>query len=172
LADVEVRDESGSNVPSGTTGRIHVRGPMVSSGYWVEGGRVDMSLDSDGWFATNDIGSIDEDGYLTVHGRIDNVIISGGIKIHAEEIENALMSHGAVACAVVIAVDDAEWGQSPMAFVERVAGGSCDADVLRNHLVDKLQKRTQPRRFEFVDVIPTLPSGKADRQALRARHRT
>jgi O-succinylbenzoic acid--CoA ligase len=172
LADIEIRDDSGGNVPSGTAGRIHARGPMVSSGYWVEGGRVEMPLDSDGWLATNDIGSIDEDGYLTVHGRIDNVIISGGIKIHAEEIENALMSHEAVARTVVVAVDDAEWGQSPLALVERKAGVNCDGEMLRNHLADKLPKHALPRRFGFVDVIPTLPSGKADRQALRARHRT
>ncbi len=172
LADVEIRDEPGSPVPPGATGRINVRGPMVANGYWAEGLRIEHALDSQGWFATSDSGSIDEDGYLTVHGRIDNVIISGGIKIHAEEIENALMSHEAVAHAVVIPLDDAEWGQSPMAIVEREAGGVCDEDTLRNHLSDKLPQLSQPRRFEFVDVIPTLPSGKADRQALRSRHRT
>lgn len=172
LVDIEIRDESGSNVPSGTIGRIHVRGPMVSSGYWIKVGRIEMSLDSDGWLATNDIGSIDDDGFLTVHGRVDNVIISGGIKTHAEEIENVLTSRHDVAHAVVIAIEDSEWGQSPMAIVELETGCDRDEAELRKYLAEHLPKHKMPRRFEFVDAIPMLPSGKADRQLLRSRYRT
>lgn len=172
LADVEIRDETGNPVAAGAEGRIHVRGPMVSDGNWDEAKGLVPSLDPQDWFATNDIGSVDEDGYLTVHGRGDNVIISGGIKMHAEEIENALTSHPDVARAVVIAVGDSEWGQSPLALVELVSGCSGDEVKLRDFLAERLPKHKMPCRLEFLSVIPLLPSGKADREMLRSRYST
>lgn len=172
LADIDIRDDNGSTVTSGTAGRIHVRGPMVSSGYWVAVGRVEMSLDSDGWFATNDVGSIDEDGYLTVHGRRDNVITSGGEKMQAEEIENALMTHEAIARAIVVAAHDPDWQQRPVAIVELKEGRSGYAEQFRQYLVSLLPKHKIPDRFEVVDSLPILPSGKPDRLALKDRYGT
>lgn len=172
LAELEIRDDSGATVAAGTEGRIHVRGPMVSEGYWGKDGRVVNILDHDGWFATNDIGSFDHEGYLLVHGRADNVIISGGEKIHAEEIENALTQHPSVARAVVVGIDDDEWGQSPVGFVELAPDRHADRNQLLDYLAERLPRYKLPRRIEILEKIPTLPSGKPDRQSIIVRQRT
>lgn len=172
LAEIEIRDDENHALPVGSEGRIHVRGPMVAESYWSGDGPPEGILDSDGWFRTNDIGSLDADGYLTVHGRIDNVINSGGEKIHAEEIENALALHESIAQAVVIGIDDPEWGQTPIALIVTKPCIRLDEVEIFEFLKGRLARHKCPRKIEIVDEIPTLQSGKPDRQAARLRHRT
>ena len=170
LSEIEIRDEDGATLPAGEEGRIHVRGPMLALGYWHADGRIRDFRDQDEWFATNDTGSLEDDGCLLVHGRIDNVIISGGEKIHAEEIENALTQHESVARGVVIGIDDTEWGQRPVAYVEARSGRLADPQDMMRFLADKLPRYKLPVRIEFLAEIPTLPSGKVDRKSMH-QHR-
>lgn len=171
LAEIEIRNDSGRVVPVGGEGRIHVRGPMVASGYWGLGGRVEDICDGMGWFGTKDVGTLDSDGYLIVHGRLDNVIISGGEKIHTEEIENALAGCAAVARAVVAGEGDAEWGQRPVAYVELRSGHSADANHMMTFLAGKLPRHKLPGRIEIVAELPLLPSGKMDRRRVQGHSR-
>ena len=103
-------------------GEILVRGETLFAGY-VEDETLDLPLDTNGWFHTGDLGELDENGYLRVLGRQDNLFISGGENIQPEEIEEALSAPPGVEAAVVVPVDDPEFGQRPVAFV-RMKGGS------------------------------------------------
>jgi O-succinylbenzoic acid--CoA ligase len=172
LSAIEIRDDEGRALPCGSEGRIHVRGPMVSGSYWSSDGQLKDILGTEGWFRTNDLGSLDADEYLTVHGRIDNVIISGGEKIHAEEVEGVLALVDAVDQSLVIGIDDPEWGQSPMAFVVLKPDRLVNETQIRTFLSERLPNHKIPRRIMFIGQIPTLPSGKPDRQALRDLQRT
>lgn len=172
LAEIAIRDEHGQAVAPGCEGQIHLRGPMVASMYFDRAGAAQPLAGADGWMPTRDVGSLDQDGYLTVHGRIDQVIISGGEKIHAEEIENALAEMATVTRAAVVGVPDAEWGEVPAAMIERAPGSADSVEDVRAFLTARLPRFKLPRMIEFVDDLPTLPSGKPDRRALRERYRT
>ncbi len=110
-------------------GEILVRGETLFHGYLHPDGSLALPLTEDGWFATGDLGFFDADGYLHVTGRRDNMFISGGENIQPEEIERHLCALEGVEEAMVVAVDDEEWGQRPVAFV-RVAHDR-NADVRR-----------------------------------------
>ncbi|HWO58145.1 MAG TPA: o-succinylbenzoate--CoA ligase [bacterium] len=172
LAEIAIRDEHGQAVAAECEGQIHLRGPMVASAYFDRAGAARPLAGADGWMPTRDVGSLDQDGYLTVHGRIDQVIISGGEKIHAEEIENVLAEMATVIRAAVVGVPDAEWGEAPAAMIERVPGSADSVEDVRAFLAVRLPRFKLPRIIEFVDGLPTLPSGKPDRQALRERYLT
>jgi O-succinylbenzoic acid--CoA ligase len=106
-------------------GEILVRGATLFAGY-VEDGKLDLPLDTDGWFHTGDLGESDENGYLRVLGRKDNLFVSGGENIQPEEIEEALSALPGVEAAVVVPVDDPEFGQRPAAFVRMEHGNTVD----------------------------------------------
>jgi O-succinylbenzoic acid--CoA ligase len=115
-------------------GEILVRGATLFAGY-VEGKTLDLPLDTDGWFHTGDLGSWDENSYLRVLGRQDNLFISGGENIQPEEIEEALSALPGVEAAVVVPVEDPEFGQRPVAFVRTEGGEPGDlAPKLREFL--------------------------------------
>ncbi|MFB6172897.1 MAG: acyl-CoA synthetase [Haloarculaceae archaeon] len=126
----------------------------------------------DGWLLSEDLGSVDEDGYVTFQSRKDDVIISAGYKIGPEEVEDALAGHPAVADAGVVGVPDDTRGEIPKAFVVLAAGhGPSEvlAEELTDHVRDRLAKYEYPREIEFVDDLPTTTTGKVRRRDLRAR---
>src|SRR3712207_445663 len=127
-------------------GEILVRGETLFAGY-VEGDPVRRPLDADGWFHTGDLGALDENGYLGVRGRRDNLFVSGGENIQPEEIEEALSGLDGVQDAVVVPVPDLEFGAHPVAFV-RAAEGAADQEILMRALEKVLPrfKRSEERR--------------------------
>jgi O-succinylbenzoic acid--CoA ligase len=115
-------------------GEILVRGATLFAGY-LEDENLDLPLDTDGWFRTGDLGALDENGYLRVFGRKDNRFFSGGENIQPEEIEEALAVLPGVEAAVVVPVEDAEFGQRPVAFVGMEEGSTVNlASELENVL--------------------------------------
>jgi O-succinylbenzoic acid--CoA ligase len=112
---------------------IMVRGKTLFLGY-VVGNKLQQSVDTDGWFATGDMGQLDDDGYLTVTGRKDNMFVSGGENIHPEEIEDAIRRLDNVADVVVVAVADTEYGERPIAFVRMETGHNLDGNRIAAHL--------------------------------------
>ena len=119
-------------------GEILVRGEALFEGYLQPDGTLDLPLTEDGWFATGDLGFLDDEGYLYVTGRRDNMFISGGENIQPEEIEKHLFALEEVEEAMVVAVDDDEWGQRPVAYVRMASGGPPDAGRLVEELRDVL----------------------------------
>jgi len=126
-------------------GEILVRGETLFAGY-VGGEGVDHPLDAGGWFHTGDLGELDGAGYLTVRGRVDNAFVSGGENVQPEEIEEALRRLEGVEEAVVVPVEDEEFGARPVAFV-RVAGGAPDPEALFRALGASLERFKIPASF-------------------------
>lgn len=141
----------GRSVDVGEEGEIVVEGPMVSPGYVGEPDRV-------GPHRTGDLGSLDEAGRLTVVGRRDDVIITGGEKVHPERVAGILDEHPQVRAAVVVGVADAEWGQRVVAVV----AGDVEGEALVSWAKQRLLAHEVPKRVVVVDEIPQVSLGKPD----------
>lgn len=166
LPDVEVRivDEDGRALPAGEVGEIQVRTPRVMKGYAGLG----SPLTSDGWLPTRDMGWLDEDGYVFMAGRKDDMIIRGGENIAPAEVEAVLMSHPAVDEAAVLGVEDEEWGQRVAAVVVPRPGRSLDVAELTRHCRARLASFKKPDVIRIVEELPKNPMGKVLRRDLKA----
>ncbi len=149
-------------------GEVEVTGPVLTTGYLDDPERIARSfaIDPDGtrWYRTGDLGTLAADGTLSISGRRDSVIISGGEKVLLELIEEAVTALPGLADAVVVALDDDEWGQVPVV----VTTGTADLAGVRAAVGGSLGRAAQPARVITVAGIPLLPSGKPDRQRLAA----
>jgi o-succinylbenzoate---CoA ligase len=138
-------------------GEILVQGPTVAPGH----------ADADGWLHTGDLGRIDEDGFLYVEDRIDDMIVSGGENIVPAEVEKVLLRHPEVADAAVVGREDPEWQQAVTAIVVLEDGSAVTPDELRRHCAEALAGFKVPKRVELAAALPRTPSGKLMRRALR-----
>jgi O-succinylbenzoic acid--CoA ligase len=138
-------------------GEILVQGPTVAPG----------RADEAGWLHTGDLGHIDEEGFLYVEDRIDDLIVSGGENVVPAEVEEVLLRHPAVADAAVVGREDPEWQQAVTAVVVLEDDGEATADELRRHCAEHLAGFKVPRRVELAAALPRTPSGKLMRRALR-----
>jgi acyl-CoA synthetase (AMP-forming)/AMP-acid ligase II len=169
LPFVDIRVRAGDeDVPwdGESMGELEVRGPWVASGYYEDDSQADRWTD-DGWFKTGDIVSMHPRGFIQIKDRSKDVIKSGGEWISSVELENAIMSHPAVAEAAVIAIPDEKWAERPLAAVVLKDGETVSADELKEHLAPKFAKWWLPDRFEFVEEIPKTSVGKFKKTALR-----
>jgi len=171
-ADLRIVAPAGSVddiLPAGEVGEILVRGPSLALGYWKDAAQTRARF-VEGWWRSGDMGFVDAEGDLFITGRIDNLINSGGIKVHAEEIERALLGHPRVVQAAVVGQPDAQWGQRIEAFVV-LRGDGIAPDALEAHCrAAGLAGFKLPKAFHRVDGLPTGPTGKLYRRALRADH--
>lgn len=166
--DFEVRDEHGAVVPPGVPGEVLVRGPEVFSGY--EGDEeLNRRSFSDGWFRSGDRAVLDEDGYLTLAGRIDELINRGGEKVSPVEVERVLLERDGVAEAVVFAVPHPSLGAEVAAAVRLRPGSAAGEAELRRSLAQHLAPFKVPRRIVVVSELPTGPTGKPVRAELAER---
>ncbi len=161
--EVDIRDEEGSPVATGASGEIWVRGEQVSGEYLGRNSRVTP----DGWFPTNDGGSLDDDGYLYVEGRIDDIIVRGGENISPGEIEDVLLSHSAVADAAAVGVPDEQWGEAVAAVVVPAKGQTVDIAELQEFVKTQMRSSRTPDRIEVRHELPYNETGKLLRRILR-----
>ena len=168
LPDVEVRvvDETGTPRPVGETGEIAIRAEVVMKGYWNRPAETREAI-RDGWFFTGDAGYFDADGYLYIHDRIKDKIVSGGENIYPAEVEAALAAHAAVAETAVIGVPDPKWGEAVKAFVVLRPGHSPSAAELIAFARTRIAAFKCPKSIEFVHAVPRNASGKILRRELR-----
>lgn len=138
-------------------GEILVQGPTVAPGL----------ADADGWLHTGDLGRIDEEGFLYVEDRIDDMIVSGGENVVPAEVEEVLLRHPEVADAAVVGREDPEWQQAVTAIVVLEDGSGATPDELRRHCAESLAGFKVPKRVELAAALPRTPSGKLLRRALR-----
>ena len=170
-AEAEVRDRGGQPVPAGTTGQIWIRGPGVIGGY--AGGRAAERFDAAGWLNTGDLGHLDEDGFLFLAGRGDDVINRGGEMLYPREIEEVLIADSAVRDAVVVGRPDSVLGEVPVAYVIPVRDpGTADGlqhllDVLAARCAAELSRFKRPEAVYVVDELPRAATGKIQRYRLR-----
>ncbi len=151
-------------VAVGTEGRIRLSGTTLFDGY-EDNAELTADCLVGGWYLTSDAGRL-EDGRLTVLGRMDDMIISGGLNVPGPAVAARLRMHPDIAEVEVLGVDDPEWGERVVAFVVTVLG--VDTDRLRDWVADEHPRTWAPRQFVLVDEIPRLENGKPDRVALRA----
>lgn len=161
---------SGVAVDVRADGRIRLAGPVLASGYRL---RPDLTRAAfaDGWFTTGDLGRLGPAGELTVLGRADDVIVSGGEKIVPAAVERALGEHPAVAEVAVVGAPDPEWGQRVVAVVRLQPGAQLTLQEARERVAAVLPRSAAPRELQVVDALPLLASGKTDRALLQARLR-
>jgi long-chain acyl-CoA synthetase len=169
IADPDLQDRV-EPLPTGSTGEIVIRGHNVFSGY-LDQPEATAAVLVDGWFRTGDLGTRDKDGFVTIAGRIKDLIIRSGFNVYPEEIEEVLLRCPGVAQAAVIGVPDRVHGEEVCAVLVRdgtVAPRPSADDVIdfaRRHLA----RHKYPRRIEFVDELPLGPSQKVLKRELRAR---
>jgi len=171
IAGVSVRvvdPTTGEDRPAREVGEIWVRGPQVMTGYWNMPEETATSIVSGGWFRTGDAGYFDEDGYLYIHDRVKDMIVSGGENVYPAEVENALMSHPAIADVAVIAVPHDRWGETPKAMVVRTPGSSLTEQEVIDYARERLARYKCPTSVDFIDALPRNPSGKILKKDLRA----
>ena len=168
LPGVQTRlaDEDGARVPhdGATIGRLEVRGPMLFDGYLNRADATAEVLDVDGWYRTGDVAVIDGEGMHRIVGRESvDLIKSGGYRIGAGEIEEALLGHSGVDEVAVVGVPDDDLGQRIVAFVV----GSATPQVLIDHVAEQLSAHKRPREVRIVDALPRNAMGKVLKRELR-----
>jgi O-succinylbenzoic acid--CoA ligase len=156
----------GVEVAVGPDRRVRVRGPVVMSRYRLAPELTSQAL-QDGWLVTSDVGSLDGDGRLAVHGRVDDVVVTGGENVVTTDVAAVLAAHPRIADAFVTGVPDEEWGQRLIAVIVP-AGSPPDLAELREWCRQALPAAAAPRGLVVVDEIPRLPSGKPDRLAVQS----
>ncbi len=149
-------------------GEIEIRSRGVMKGYWNRPEATAEAIDAEGWFRSGDAGFFDRDGFLYIHDRVKDMIVSGGENVYPAEVENALMSHPDVADAAVIGVPDERWGEAVKAVVVLRAGANLDVASIIAHCRDQIAGYKTPKSVDTIDVLPRNPSGKVLRRELRA----
>jgi len=160
-----VDTETEQQVGDGEIGEIWLRGPQIMRGYWRNDEATRESIDQDGWFRSGDAGYV-IDGYLFIHDRVKDMIISGGENIYPAEIENVLMKHPGVADAAVIGVPDEQWGETVKAIITRVNEQVREEDIF-SFCRKNLAHFKCPTSFAWMDEIPRNPTGKILKTELR-----
>lgn len=157
----------GVQAAAGADGRIKIRGPVLFSRYRLAPDLTRAAF-HDGWFMTSDLGEVAPDGRLVIRGRADDVIISGGEKVVAAEVELVLRACPLVRDAVVVGIPDPDWGERVTAMIIAAkAGHSPGLDDLRDYVTDRLPRYAAPRAMLVVAELPMLASGKPNRQLIR-----
>src|SRR5579884_324649 len=170
FVDVVVRGPGGEVLGPGEPGDICVRGDHVMAGYWNNHRATAESIDADGWLVTGDIGFEDEEGFVHLVDRKNDMIVSGGFNVYPLEVESTLALHPAVVEAAVFGVPDETWGELVAAAVVLRDGSTVEPPELVAHCRDHLAAFKCPRRFEFLDELPRNSTGKVLRRVVRDKH--
>jgi malonyl-CoA/methylmalonyl-CoA synthetase len=165
--ELAIVDEGGDSVRPGEDGEIVLRGPQVFSGYWELPDATEESFYPGAWFRTGDVGRVDpEDGYLSITGRLKEMIITGGLNVYPREVELVLEDHAAVENAAVVGVPSERWGEEVVAFVVPAQGSGVDTEELTAHARERLSSYKCPKSFFTVDQLPRNQVGKVLRDEL------
>jgi long-chain acyl-CoA synthetase len=163
--DVRLVDEAGHDVPAGEAGELWIKGPQVMEGYWQRPDETARAL-RDGWLASGDIATIDDEGYVFIVDRKKDMILVSGFNVYPNEVEAVLATHPSVGDVAVVGVPDDEHGEIVVAYVVR-KDPALTAEALRQHCQQSLTKYKVPNRFVFRDDLPKSPVGKVLRKDLR-----
>ena len=170
--EMSIRDPlSGELAPDGAVGEIWVRSGQNMAGYWDQPAVTADTLVGDGWLRTGDAAHRDAEGFVFLHDRLKDMIISGGENVYPAEVENALAAHPAVADVAVIAVPHARWGETVKAVVVLRPGASLSLDEVVAFTRERLARYKCPTSLDIVDALPRNASGKVLKKDLRAAYR-
>ena len=162
VVDIKSREP----LPAGEVGEIEVRGPHVFKGYWNRPDATREVLGEDGWFRTEDLGWVSEDGYFTISGRTKELIISGGYNVYPREVEEVLEGHPGVAEVAVVGLPDEEYGEKVTAVVVS-DDPELTAEEVKDFCRDELAGYKKPREVFFVDELPRNALGKVQKHLVQ-----
>jgi fatty-acyl-CoA synthase len=169
FTDVRIVRPDGTDTEVDEVGEVVVQGPNIMAGYWNDAEHT-ASVLVDGWYHTGDAGTFDDEGFLYIRDRYQDMIISGGENVYPAEIESALLSLPGIDEAAVIGVPDARWGEVALAVLVAAPGSPADPDTVRSALSQRLAGFKIPARIEFVGELPKTATGKVRKPDLRARY--
>jgi acyl-CoA synthetase (AMP-forming)/AMP-acid ligase II len=164
--EVRIVDHLDRSVPAGTVGEVIARGPTLMRGYWKLPAESAEAL-RDGWMHTGDLGRMDDEGYLYIVDRANDVIVSGGENIYPRTVEEVLLQHPEIADAAAIGVPDDQWGEAVKAIVVLREGARVAANDIMEFCRERLGGFERPRSIDFRDALPYTASGKILRRDLR-----
>ncbi len=163
--DVRLVDDAGHDSAPGEAGELWIKGPQVMEGYWQRPDETGRAL-HDGWLATGDVATIDEDGYVFIVDRKKDMILVSGFNVYPNEVEAVLATHPSVGDVAVVGVPDDECGEIVVAYVVR-KDPALTVEALRDHCKQSLTNYKVPKRIVFRDDLPKSPVGKVLRKDLR-----
>ena len=164
--EIKIVGENGENLAQGDVGEIVTKSNLNMKGYWNNEKATSESIQNE-WFFSGDVGYFDEDGYLYIHDRVKDMVVSGGENIYPAEVENALMSNPHILDAAVIGIPDKKWGESTKAFIVLDSENSLSEDQIISYAKEKIASYKCPKTINFIGELPRNPSGKVLRRELR-----
>ena len=165
--EVKLVNPEGRTVPRGTQGEICFRGHMVMRGYWNAQAQTKETIDEARWLHSGDLGTMDEDDYITITGRSKDMVIRGGENIYPREVEEFLFGHPAVADVQVFGVPDPRYGEELCAWIRLRSGAEATEDEIRGFCRDRITHFKIPRHVRFVDAFPMTVTGKVQKFVMR-----
>jgi acyl-CoA synthetase (AMP-forming)/AMP-acid ligase II len=165
--ELKVVDEAGASLPANAVGEVAVRSVSNMAGYWRLPDATAATVGADGWLRTGDAGYLDDDGYLFIHDRVKDMIISGAENIYPAEVESAVYGHPDVAEVAVIGVPDDTWGEAVKAIVVRKPGTSPQPEDIIAFARSRIAAFKAPKSVDFIEALPRNASGKILRRELR-----
>lgn len=165
--EVRIVDEDGNDVPQGEVGEILMKMGANMKGYW---NRPEATAETikDGYLYTGDAGFLDEEGFVFIHDRVKDMIVSGGENVYPAEVENALHTHPEVADAAAVGIPDDKWGEAVKGIVVRAPGSEVSEEDIIAHVKTQIAGYKVPKSIDFAEALPRNPSGKILRRELRA----
>jgi acyl-CoA synthetase (AMP-forming)/AMP-acid ligase II/ABC-type nitrate/sulfonate/bicarbonate transport system permease component len=165
-AEIKIVDKDGKELPTGEVGEVLARGPQIMKGYF-KNPKATADKVKDGWYYTGDLGRFDEDGYLYILGRADDMVITGGMNVYPSELENVLIAHDKVAEVAVVGIPDAERGQALKAVIVPKLGEEVSKRELMRFCRERLANFKLPKTIEFRDSLPRSRTGKVAKRELK-----
>jgi fatty-acyl-CoA synthase len=166
--ELKIVDGDGNILPVGEVGEVVTRSSNNMIGYWNLPDATTKTLTTDGWVYTGDAGYLDEDGYLFIHDRVKDMIISGGENVYPAEVESAIYGHPAVLEVAVIGVPDDKWGEAVKAVCVPKPGTTIDPDDVISWARERIAGFKAPKTIDIIEALPRNASGKILRKDLRA----
>jgi long-chain acyl-CoA synthetase len=165
--ELRIVDKNGVDVSNGTVGEVWTRSPQNMLGYWNKPDASAATVTPDRWLKTGDAGYLDDEGYVYLHDRLKDLIVSGGENVSPAEVENVLMTHPEVGDVAVIGVPDERWGEGVKAVVVPAVGTSPSEAGLIAYARERLAGFKLPKSVDFAEALPRTPSGKLLKRTLR-----
>ncbi len=170
FSELKLVDDAGATISHpGEMGEVCAQGPNIMKGYWNRPEATAEAIDENGWFHTGDVGYLDDEGFLYITDRINDMVISGGENVYPAEVENALYDHPSIVEVAVVGLPDERWGEAVTAVVVVKEGEELELDELRDFANDKLARYKLPTRLLTISEIPRNASGKVLKRELRSQ---